>query len=990
MNNKKPIYLHLKTEFSFLNSAIRLNKLFNLIESQKIEYLAITDKENLYALPYLLEFREKYKFKLIIGCEFELDNKLEVIILAKNLAGYKLINELIYQKSNNNSINLSDLNSENIFVIDSDTNGYLKNKKSLEVELPNFFYNSKFQLENKDNVVYAPVKKIIDKFENFTLNILDKIREEFKENNNFDDFYSEEEFNDLDEKIYQNTLNLADQCFELEIDKEIKLPEFSSNSKEEIESKIKASERTKYLLLNYDKDLVIERINYELSIIKEQNFVDYFLIIADALSWARKNKISIGPGRGSVSGSLVAYVLEITDVNPLDFDLLFERFLNTKRVTYPDIDIDIQDDRRSEVLDYIFEKYGQKRCALITTFSTLGAKSAIKDVGRMLGISNSEVNLVTKTINDFDKNLTLESEYNKRNSKYKAIVSKYENLHEYATYIEGLYRQTGVHAAGIVIANNDITNYFPINKVLDKYNQVQLSLENLEKYGLIKIDFLGLKNLTIVKNIENLINSKLHFDNVINQNLNKFIDHKTFSILNDLKTEGIFQLESDGMKRAISQVKIDSFEDIYAIISLYRPGPSQYIPIYGKNKKDPSQIEKVHPIYDKIVAPTFGIIVYQEQIMQIAQEVAGLSFSEADLLRRAISKKNSQELKSYKTKFFEGGAKNNVSSDLLNRIYSNIEKFADYGFNKSHAVAYAVLALKLAFYKARYPFIFYKVLLDNSFSSQENTSKYVQEATKLKIKINAADINISSLNTVEENNNLYLSFLTIKGFGENSATKLIQERNRAGKFKNFFDVAIRLGMIGIKKATLSLLINANIFRSFGNINTLINSLEDVSNFVDLINKKVKKAFMTLDKSEQTDGKWISLYEDFAREEQFPNILDEVEISDKEIMDLETKAYGISLSVIDESKVENEFSLNSLNENETRNFNVILEEFDVKLNTNSKKVKINDGKVSKFAFVSDYSLSIFNKELLNKKINVTVTLKKSRSNFKYLLLEKWSL
>lgn len=218
-----------------------------------------------------------------------------------------------------------------------------------------------------------------------------------------------------------------------------------------------------------------------------------FLIIADALSWARKNKISIGPGRGSVSGSLVAYVLEITDVNPLDFDLLFERFLNTKRVTYPDIDIDIQDDRRSEVLDYIFEKYGQKRCALITTFSTLGAKSAIKDVGRMLGISNSEVNLVTKTINDFDKNLTLESEYNKRNSKYKAIVSKYENLHEYATYIEGLYRQTGVHAAGIVIANNDITNYFPINKVLDKYNQVQLSLENLEKYGLIKIDFLGLK-----------------------------------------------------------------------------------------------------------------------------------------------------------------------------------------------------------------------------------------------------------------------------------------------------------------------------------------------------------------------------------------------------------------------------------------------------------------------------------------------------------------
>lgn len=197
-------------------------------------------------------------------------------------------------------------------------------------------------------------------------------------------------------------------------------------------------------------------------------------------------------------------------------------------------------------------------------------------------------------------------------------------------------------------------------------------------------------------------------------------------------------------------------------------------------------------------------------------------------------------------------------------------------------------------------------------------------------------------------------------------------------------------MIGIKKATLSLLINANIFRSFGNINTLINSLEDVSNFVDLINKKVKKAFMTLDKSEQTDGKWISLYEDFAREEQFPNILDEVEISDKEIMDLETKAYGISLSVIDESKVENEFSLNSLNENETRNFNVILEEFDVKLNTNSKKVKINDGKVSKFAFVSDYSLSIFNKELLNKKINVTVTLKKSRSNFKYLLLEKWSL
>ncbi|MEA4276486.1 DNA polymerase III subunit alpha [Mycoplasma sp. 21DD0573] len=831
----KKIYLHTNTEYSFLNSAIRVEKLIKLAVENNLEFLPLTDKENLYALQYYWDMQDKFNIKPLIGIELDLSEGFTVVVLAKNNNGYAFINQLIYAKSEGKEVSYYELDNSDIFIIDHQYLGHRSKGIAVDKYLSNFYLNNKTPLEYQ--TVYAPAKKVLNFEDNEILRVIQKIGSVNEETQTYNEYLDEEDWEDLHEDVYKNMLYIAQNCNVSKPNNSIKLAKFSDNAAAEFK-KLLINDRTKELIYKFGEDVVVNRVNYEISVIAKLGFINYFLIIQDAIAWAKKNKIEVGPGRGSASGSIISYILEITDINPLEFGLLFERFLNIDRVSLPDIDIDIQDNRRNEVLEYIKNKYGEENVALITTFQTLALKNSIRDVARYLDVPLSEVEKICNAIKSTD--LSLVDAY-KTNPKYRSYVDKYPNLHEYASKIEGLPRQIGTHPAGIIVCDQQINKLIPTIYNNGLIQQVQFTLNHLEKYGLIKIDFLALKNLTILKEIEDLLEPEQTFEKVIGNSYSVQLEDKTKKLLNNTHTNGIFQLESIGMQRTIKEVKIDSFDDIYAIVSLFRPGPMEFIGTYGKNKQNQNRIETIHPLYDQIVKPTFGIIVYQEQIMQIAQQVANMSFAQADLLRRAISKKDEKLLHSYKAEFFKGGLQNNISIDLLEKIYSNIEKFAAYGFNKSHAVAYSLISYKLAFYKANYPLIFYKVLISNSSSDQQNIKKYTVEASEQDIKVQSPEINNSS-NMVEiVDNELYLPFNMIKGIGESAVEKILEERNQNGQYENFIIAYLRLRNLGnVTESNIETLIKANAFREFYGMQTLLNGLIICKQLNDLFVASYKK------------------------------------------------------------------------------------------------------------------------------------------------------
>ncbi|TQC54514.1 DNA polymerase III subunit alpha, partial [Mycoplasmopsis cynos] len=832
--------------------------------------LTLTDFENFHALQFFWKFQQEYDFKLILGVEFKLKEDFNVIILAKNDIGFLFIKKLVFAKSNNQEISYYDLDSQDIYVIDHFEKGAKANDVVLDTYHKNFYLNAKTTQEIQ--TVYAPTKRILEYEENELLPLLASISNNNSETNTFySEYFLEGEFDDVDENVYQNILNIVSNIQISKPNSDIKLPAYNEHSIETFQ-KLITGPRYQNLIKHYNKDLVNERIKKEYKVITKLNFVDYFLIIQDVINFAHKKGILIGPGRGSAAGSLISYLLNITSINPLEFDLLFERFLNEDRNGLPDIDIDIQDNRRDEIFEYLVEKYGYENVGLISTFQTLGAKNSIRDVGRYLNIPKTEIDNISSSISLKDANLI--SAY-RTNKKYNLYANKYPQLHELASKIEGLPRQIGIHAAGFVIAKDPLIEIVPSQKSSFNIQQVQMTMNNLEEYGLIKIDFLALKNLTFISEIEKLVPSIQLFDNIVNDSISLFNDKKSFDILNSLYTDGIFQLESPGMRNAIKQVGISSFDDIYAIISLFRPGPSMYIPIYAKCKKNDLFIEKVHPKYDNIVKNTYGIIVYQEQIMQIVQDVAGMPFSKADLFRRAISKKDDTKLQMYKAEFFQGGLKNGLILEDLQKIYSNIEKFASYGFNKSHAVAYALISYKLAYYKARFPMYFYKVLLSNSSADQQNIKLYCEEASLVGINVKIPNINISSQNAEIFFDEIYLPFNLIKGIGQAVVEKILNERNRAGPFNNFVATWLRLRIAGIGESTIETLIKAGTFSDFANQKTLLSSIDICLDYYELFkikSKKTENLFALLDdfiiKNNLDELKLIAKEQDNATLDQY--------------------------------------------------------------------------------------------------------------------------
>jgi DNA polymerase III subunit alpha len=557
----------------------------------------------------------------------------------------------------------------------------------------------------------------------------------------------------------------------------------------------------------------LDRLKYELSIIKKMNFSDYFLIVWDFIKYSREKGILIGPGRGSAAGSIVSYVLYITDADPIEHNLLFERFLNPERISMPDIDIDFPDNRRDEVIEYVASKYGELHVAQIATFGTLAAKAAVRDVGRVFGLNSKELDRLSRlvpsrlgiTLKDAIKESAGLREFIEEASKNKRIL-------ETAIKLEGLPRHTSTHAAGVVISEQPLTNVVPIQSGQSKVFLTQYSMDHLEEIGLLKMDFLGLRNLTLIDSILHSIQQKTRRKLDIHDI--PVEDKETFEMLGRGETTGIFQLESDGMRKVLMRLGPTRFEDIVAVNALYRPGPMENIPLFIDRKHGRQPIDYYHKDLEPILGDTYGVIVYQEQIMQIASQMAGFSLGEADLLRRAVSKKKKEVLDQEREHFVNGALKKGYDTQTANLIYDLIVRFANYGFNRSHAVAYSMIAYQLAYLKAHFPLYFMAALLTSAIGNDVKIAQYARELQQMEIKLLPPSINKSAFSFQPEGDGVRYSLAGIKGVGIASLKEIFQAR-RNQHFKDIFDFCIRVPQKAASRKVLEALIYSGAFDEFG-------------------------------------------------------------------------------------------------------------------------------------------------------------------------------
>ena len=574
-----------------------------------------------------------------------------------------------------------------------------------------------------------------------------------------------------------------------------------------------------------------DRLDHELEIIIKMNYASYFLIVSDYIKWAKDNDIPVGPGRGSGAGSLVAWCLSITDVDPIKFNLIFERFLNPDRISMPDFDIDFCEEKRDLVFEYLTKKY-EDSVAHIITFGKLKARMVIRDVGRVLGLPYGFVDSISKMI-PFDpsrpQNLTECIAGEPRLQKLINEDSRVKKLTDLSLKLEGLNRNVATHAAGVVIADKKLTEIVPLYK--DSTSDLllpstQFDMYSAENAGLIKFDFLGLKTLTVINNTQKLIQKKNKTFSIETIN---FDDQKVFDLLSSGKTVGLFQIESAGMREALMQMKPNHIEDIIALVALYRPGPMSNIPIYNDCKHGKQTPDYLHPLLEDILRPTYGVIIYQEQVMQIAQKLSGFTAGQADILRRAMGKKKRAELEKQKQSFISGAVNNGISKDVAAGIFLKIEPFAEYGFNKSHAAAYAIISYQTAYLKTYYPKEFIAASMTMDISNQNKLSEFYEELKRLNIKVVRPDINECYADFRTDGEKFYYALGAIKAVGYEAVSNIVEERIENGKFSSVNDFLNRVNPKDINKLQLEGLVKAG---SFDNINSNRQSLfNSIPNFI---------------------------------------------------------------------------------------------------------------------------------------------------------------
>lgn len=596
----------------------------------------------------------------------------------------------------------------------------------------------------------------------------------------------------------------------------------------------------------------LDRLNFELSVIENMGFADYFLIVWDFMKYAHKEGIMTGPGRGSAAGSIIAYCLGITDVDPIKYGLLFERFLNPERINMPDIDIDFNYERRDEVIQYVSSKYGVDHVAQIITFGTFAAKAAIRDVGRVMGIQYNQVDRIAKAVPTV-VGITLEralADVKELQEAYNGDV-KLRQLIDIAMKIEGMPRHHSTHAAGVIISDRELTEYAPLQKGIENLSLSQYPMGVLEEIGLLKMDFLGLRNLTIIEKaaalVEETTGIKLQLDALPED------DPATYELLSNGDTKGVFQLESAGINKVLRELRPSTFEDIVAVVALYRPGPMDFIPDFIAAKHGKKLIEYPHPNLQSILADTYGIIVYQEQIMQIASTMAGFSLGEADLLRRAVSKKDREILEKEREHFVLGAKSKGYEQVVANDVYDMIVRFANYGFNRSHAVAYSVIAYQTAYLKANYPVEFMTALISESMGNTSKVVEYMEEARRKGIKILPPDVKKSKASFSIEDGSIRIGFAAIKNIGENVIEAILAQKEETSECTTVLDFCMKSDPKLCTRKVMESLILSGAFDSFGvHRAKLMGNLDDL---LDRINQKRKLE----------DDLQIYLFEDFTNE-----------------------------------------------------------------------------------------------------------------------------
>lgn len=652
----------------------------------------------------------------------------------------------------------------------------------------------------------------------------------------------------------KNTLKIAEKC-NLEIPlNQILLPNFKVSSGEDEFSHLKKLAE-KGLFKRYEGKVPKEaqkRLEYELSVIKKTGFSAYFLIVADFVNFAKKNGIMVGPGRGSAAGSLVSFALGITEINPLLYGLVFERFLNPDRIAMPDIDIDFADHRREEVILYLAKKYGKNNVAQIITFGTMAARAAVRDVGRVLGMPYLEVDKIAKLV---PFNLPLRDSI-KTVSDLKNLYEqdqKIRKLLDIACSLEGVARHASTHAAGVVISQDELLKYLPLQKSTGEgfLYITQYTMYDIEKIGLLKIDILGLSNLSILENALEI--TEAVFGKKINLFKIPFDDKKTYKLLSSGETVGVFQLESAGMQRYLKELKPTNFEDIISIVALYRPGPLENITSFIASKHGRKKVSYFHPSLKPILESTYGVIVTQEQVLEIARKFAGFTYSEADILRKAVGKKNKKLLSEQRKKFIEGAIKtSNVRKELAEKVWNFIEPFARYGFNKSHATCYALIAYWTAYLKAHFPSCFMAALLTAEKNDIEKVAKGISECQRMGIEVLPPSLNesFSGFAVVPQTGHIRYALSAIKNVGETASKAIVRERKNNGPYKSLEDFLKRNDSKYLNKKVLESLIKAGALDEFSERGNLLVNLDQILSYVLNIHKNFKNGQQDLFSSTQ--------------------------------------------------------------------------------------------------------------------------------------------
>lgn len=833
------IPLYNKSNYSLLSSMLTIDDLVSFAVNHKISSMALSD-DSMYGVMEFVKKCQKENIKPIIGLTITLEEFI-IVLYCKNYKGYQ------------NLIKLSTIQNERLVTVDdlksfsSDViavlpfnyrNQYLVVKdiySDLYLGYANKNEERELLLQTKD-IVFFPLSLYLNKEDSDYLSYLYKIRDgkTVSDDVTYDILNHELEILNLldytDNIGLLNTIKISDIC-NLEFPKaELLLPIYDCEDASRYLFEL-AKAGLNRRLNGVVNDFYRNRLSYELKIIDEMGFSNYFLVVYDFIKYAKQHDILVGPGRGSAAGSLVSYCLGITEIDPLKYDLLFERFLNPERKTMPDIDTDFPDDKRDEVIEYVVSKYGKKRVAGIVTFGTMGAKQVIRDVSRVLNIPTYKVDGLNKFIPAFTKEKL--SDFYNNNPAFKARIDSdllLSKMFKVALRLEGFPRHTSSHAAGIVMCQRDLDEVLPLT-VSEGMYLTSYSMEYLEELGLLKMDFLGLKNLTIIhnilKDIENILGEKINFNQI------PLDDKEALHIFEIANTSGIFQFESVGMRNFLRNLRPNQFEDIFAAIALFRPGPAINIDSYIRRKHGEEEITYLDPCLEPILKNTYGIIIYQEQIMQVASSFAGYSLGEADILRRAMSKKKVDLLKNEEEKFIHKSLERGHSYEVSKKIFDLILNFAGYGFNRSHSVAYSLIAYKMAYLKSHYKTIFFANLLSNVIGSEAKTHEYIMEARANKLEILKPSINFSGIRYIVKDNKIVYPISNIKSIGLVVANNIMKARED-GIFVSIYDAFSRLYIAGVGKKNLETLIYAGVFHEFSyNVATLIYNLDSLFNYAEL-------------------------------------------------------------------------------------------------------------------------------------------------------------